>query len=154
MHVSKAQQRQASEFRGELADQLRSLAMDLDRQGAVLDTEPLTSAAAQCQRPHPEDSLGWQYRLYKLRFQTSIPRNTQPELDGNLNLELSVNVSGICYQQDHDPFTSLAVDIEAGVLVGNGHKHMSAWHLDRHIDQASAIPSFRIGIHPAEFGRL
>lgn len=145
MVIGKAAERRAQAFRSERANELRSLADDLYKSGVVSDVSPLLQAATEC-NSRPKNPLGWEYSLSDLYFDTLIPRNTLPKLEGRLSVQLSLSLAGNCEESSHDSFTELAIDIHAEIISPKAPKSICTWHLDKHIyTPDSNEPEF---IHP------
>jgi len=120
-------------FRSNLADELRTLADILAREKLCRDVKPLRDAEEECRSGK---DIKWGYEINGLVFGLNDVKNAVPTNVVNVNLELSVKVSGICLDDDHlgDPFQEL----EFNIVIGGEHntgakikKVMCSWHLDR-----------------------
>ncbi len=83
----------------------------------------------------------WAYSLDKLAFRIIPPQQTLPKnLKLPIDVMVSLNIQGICVEEnEHCSINSLALDIEV-VSLEDGHKRISAWHFDRHIEGESDNP--------------
>lgn len=123
-------------FRRDRATELQKLANILLREKICSDIGPLKKAANQCRTGSGSQ---WSYELKGLSFQLTNLRHTIPQNVKNVNLKLTIKVSGDCEPgEKSDPFESL----EFNIIITGKHpddpkkKVISSWHLDR--DDAAA----------------
>jgi hypothetical protein len=127
----------AKQFRKERADELRSLARILTDEEIVRDDSPIRHAASECQSSEPGGQSSWGYSFEALEFYANAAedlQHTRPKGAKVTSLELSMNLMGVCLEDDDhaDPFSQLAVNIFVRGISNEGETLECAWHLDKH----------------------
>ncbi len=111
----------------------------LTRSAVCGDVSPIESAKESCRNECPSGTDSWGYDISKLIFRIDNQKHTQPKDIVDLNLELSVSLTGTCHNDDYDAdsIKSLAVDFVISGKRASGGSCYCSWHHDRHIEGAN-----------------
>jgi hypothetical protein len=125
-----------NKVRLEIAKELDDLASILEDERICDDVVPLRNAGSQCRAGQPGgNKKAWGYDLDRLIFRLGSFRHAVPVDIVDVAAELSVSVTGLCVDDDEDPFISLAVDVVIQARGLDSKKLYCSWHLDRHIKE-------------------
>ena len=130
-------------FRENISTNLTRLAEFLNRKGMINDASPLYKASSQCRN---KDGDSWGYRIDRLIFHKVGEVRVQSHKTSSILLEVNVDIEGVCKPDiGMDPLTKLSLDLT--IMVNDnkdlGPAPMSAWHLDRHTQNANfSHPSY------------
>ncbi|MCE7915822.1 MAG: hypothetical protein DYH15_14450 [Nitrosomonas sp. PRO4] len=130
-------------FRENISSNLRRIAEFLNRKGVINDVSPLYKAASQCLNRGGDL---WGYRIERLIFHKVGEIRVQSHKISSISLEVNVDIEGVCnIDIGYDPLTKLSLDLSimADCNEEEGLAPMSAWHLDRHSQDANfSHPSY------------
>lgn len=119
-----------SEIRRRMSNDLITLSQILEKHtsAVVLNSDVLKSSANQCLQG---TGTAWKYEVAGLQLRVNAPQNVLPRNAGKtLNLNIDLDLGGICDDELHDCFTELILKIR---IESEDRASMCSWHFDRHI---------------------